>query len=187
MKLSWRRIRRDLTGDKRKFAVGMALTAVALLLWGRLLLKDVPRTAVAEPKEPIAELQAPSTPAARPDKPRGQTVVLPAYGPIERDLFAFDGAFYPQVESIDQTVDSRPKSPADPTDEQVKEQRLRASIRIEARSLKLQSTLLGRRPRAMINGQLLEPGQTIQGFELKEVRTRQVTLVKRGLAVELEM
>ncbi len=183
----WRQMKTELLADKRKLGLGISLLAVALLLWGRLLLKDVPRTATADPDATAQTTdEATNTPAGF-DRPDEAVVVVPMYGPVERDLFAFDPTFYERIEQPEQTVQPQPKSDPASADADTREQQLRASVLIESRKLTLQSTLLGKTSRAMINGVLLEPGETIGGFELKQVRTRQVTLVRHGIEVVLEM
>jgi hypothetical protein len=187
MSISWKRIHEQMMAQKQKVALCTMLLAVALLLWGRLLLKDVPRTAVADPKA-VAKAGEPIQGADVSTDNQGKIVtIIPAFDRVERDLFAFDPTYYPRTEQPSQTVQSDPKSASPQTDEDSKQQQLRTSVLIESRNLKLQSTLLGKRSRAMINGVLMEPGEEILGFELKEVRTRQVMLVKQGIEVVLEM
>ena len=47
---------RALTADKKKLSIVVVLLAMLLLLWGRLLLKRVPRTAVAEPETTTSDV-----------------------------------------------------------------------------------------------------------------------------------
>ncbi len=51
----------------------------------------------------------------------------------------------------------------------------------------LQSTILGERPRAVINGTTVAPGQRIKGFEVKGVMPRRVVLEMNGVEVYLDM
>lgn len=50
-----------LTADRRKFGAFLTLVALGLLLWGRLLLHNVPRTATAEPSFVHAALEPDNT------------------------------------------------------------------------------------------------------------------------------
>jgi len=182
-----RRIKQQLLADKRKLGLMVSLLGLALLLWGRLLLKDVPRTAVADP-EPKQVAEAEPEPDTETIRRRTRPTVRVADRPMRyRDLFALDSRYFPLAEDASQKPESPDKSPGDLVDEQDERRRLRLAVESQARSLKLQSTMLGKDSRALINGVLLEPGQTIEGFELKEVRSRQVTLVMRGIEVTLEM
>ncbi len=184
----WQRI----TGDKRKLGVMFALLCVAMLLWGRLLLKDVPRSAVAEPAasqapdtEPDKNIDSgPSTPQSRlADRPVIQVSLVDR---VARDPFAFDPTRFPRIGNEDETAAVRTKLVEEPTDDDQQRQSHKA-IELAARRLNLQSTLLGAQSRAMINGQLLSVGESIQGFELIDVRSRQVTVRKDNVEVVLEM
>jgi len=192
MNRALKQLKRDLLADKRKLGLGVTLVAVALLLWGRLLLKDVPRTAVADPK-PDRQANASTPPEAAPTPapgPVGQQppeVVLEPPRPGARDLFAWQPRFYPGAFAEPENDESSQKSGSDSADQDQQRRQLRRAVLAEAASLNLQSTMLGDRSRAVIGGVLLETGQSIRGFELVEVRPRQVTLVKHGVKVTLEM
>ncbi len=186
--MNWAKIRRQLLADKRKVALMMSLLAVAMLLWGRLLLKDVPRSAVADPDENASASTQPDTNSAAPtDNVRLEVVQVRGLAPVERELFAFDTQAYPRIAKPQAKLDVDPKSGVHPTDEMMQQQAERMAVYAAARGLTLQSTLLGTRNRAMINGVLLEPGDTILGFELKSVGDRQVVLARDGVQVTLEM
>jgi len=187
--MKWARLKRQLFADKRKLGLMVSLLAVALLLWGRLLIKDVPRSAVAEPdKEVAADTSSPADQSPEStDKAERRVVRIRKFAPAGRELFAFDPDRYPRAERPKPKVDPSPKSGSDRTDEQDKREVARMAVYSAARGLTLQSTLLGSPNRAMINGVLLEPGEKILGFELKTVRNRQVTLARDGIEVTLEM
>jgi len=182
-------LRRQLLSDKRKLGLMFSLCLVALLLWGRLLMKNVPRTAVATPEAAIAgaagQTPAASTPST--DKPVKPPVLVAAYGPVSRDLFAFDPVHYGRIETEENGGNPLAKLVDEKVDEIKQRQQERMAVQAAAGQLRLQSTLLGHVNRAMINGVLLEPGQKILGFELTDVRARQVTLVRDGIEVTLEM
>lgn len=187
-----RQLKHDLLAERKKVIMGGALLSVALLLWGRLLLKDPPRTAVADPKpDRVARADRPdraAPPARRADDATARPVVevgpLPSVG---RDLFAFDHRHYPGAFPDRRDRQDLPKSDPGTVDQDVSRRASRRAVLDQASSLTLQSTMLGARSRALIDGVLLETGQTIRGFELIEVRARQVTLVKQGVEVTLEM
>ena len=56
-----------------------------------------------------------------------------------------------------------------------------------ARSLKLQTTIVGAHPRAVINGQLVGPGDKIAGFTVRRILDRKVIVEMDGVQVRLEM
>ncbi len=188
--MKWTKFKRQLLADKRKLSLIVILSALMLLLWGRLLLKNVPQTAVADPNQPDAAslpfMQDAPT-AAKPDKPVRPPVRIEAFPRVQRELFAFDSDRYPRVPDAEIDAPVEPKSDVESTDEMLQQRNRRQAVREAARQLTLQSTLMGSPARAMINGVLLEPGEMIAGFELKTVRNRQVVLARDGVEVTLEM
>ncbi len=186
--MSFQSFKQQLLADKRKLGVVTTLLLVGLLLWGRLLLKNVPRTAVAEPDK-LAQQQPADGGAAvsavagalRPE------VLIADYGPVERDLFVFDPVYYASASGSSVDPGSSGKSGLDPTDEQKQQMARELAVLAAAGSLTLQATLLDEPNRALINGELIEEGQVIQGFELRNVEERKVTLVRDGVEVVLEM
>jgi hypothetical protein len=171
--------------DKKKFALIAGLGCVMLLLWGRLILKQVPRTAVADPAPTsvASASSSPSTDALRRkviavNKPIVE-VKLPTVS--KRDLFAVDLTSYPtdEVAPTERTSD-KPKETV-VVDEV--EQQLQAMVG----RIQLQSTVLGARPCAVINGQIVQVGQSYEGLVLKEVQNRLVILEFNGRLVRLRM
>lgn len=193
MSIDFEKIKRQMLADKKKLGMLVMLAFVGLLMWGRLLMQDVPRTATAKPK-PSATTQATTTnPQAKLSKASSVTrqlpeVVVDLRDTVDRDLFAFHGRGYPPVA---QETETGPKTTVNPTklvlDPADKAKEREKAIRAEAAQLRVQSTILGAQPRALINGQLVAPGETIQGFELTEVRPRSVTLIKESVEIVLEM
>jgi hypothetical protein len=181
MSTVWPRWFRNLTANQRKVSLMIGLVGVGLLLWGRLLFKDVPRTALADPTD-----QAAASPAAPEARRAGRPVVRVVLSPrLERDLFALDARYYParrgNPASIEAVTPPAPDKFAPQTTD-VQQQVLDAR-----HGLVLQTTILGDRPRAMINGQVMSPGDKIGGFTLRKVLPRGVILEMNGIEVRLEM
>jgi len=173
---------RRITADKKKLSIMVGLLAVLMLLWGRLLLKEVPRTAVADPV--MTTQVANNRGAARSsqiDSLARLEVELP--GNLGRDLFALDVTAYTPVQKKPIVEVSVEKSPREISDEQLKA----SQVRQAATGLKLQTTMHGAQPLALINGELIQVGQTIRGFELIQVLPRQVVLRMNGIDIHLEM
>ena len=61
------------------------------------------------------------------------------------------------------------------------------AIRARAQAFSLQSTVLGRSPTALINGQVLRKGDWISGFRLKAIASNYCIVSKNGVDVELHM
>ena len=185
MKQHLNQIIQQITSDKKKLGVMICALAIGLLLWGRLLLQGVPRTATAD--DPTKTAQAAdnkadsSAASSLPDKPLPVVHVDLPSDP-GRDLFGIDPSRYkrtpgqgpsnPVAKSGRITPDDDPRT---------------ATVREEAAELKLESVLTGTQPRAYINGYLLAPGDEYEGFTLIQVTDRHVLLTKYGLIIRLRM
>ena len=180
------RIQRELK-DPKKASLVVLLIAVSMLLWGRLLLKHVPQMASADPAAAVStpvdsggmgELSGPVLPE-RADKP---IVAVDLAQDVSRDLFLLPHDKYEPVE--DETNAQEPgKSPAEPADDRG----WRRAVREAASELSLQSVVTGDQPRAIINGQLVAPGQAVDGFTVTRVAERFVELEKDGMTVRLKL
>jgi hypothetical protein len=171
--------KKQLLADKKKSGAMIALLAVGLLLWGRLLLKDVPKTATAEPKQQAVENDQDALAILQ----RSQSQVEVDWpADLPRDLFAFDASRYRRT-LTDDTVAEEEKSPRALTDKDIKIEALRR----RARDLTLQSVITGSDPRAMINGRLMQVGQSVDGFELLEIHERSVILRMQDVKLRLGM
>ncbi len=175
----------QITADKKKLGIMICALAIGLLLWGRLLLQGVPRTATAD--DPVAKTQttdnkdtqtARSVNASKPV----QVIHIDLPSNPGRDLFGIDPSRYRRTPGTSQN-NSGPKSARVPTDGDPQ----MAVVREEAMELRLESVLTGSQPRAYINGLLLKPGDEIEGFTLLKVTDRHVLLTKYDLFIRLRM
>lgn len=175
-----------LTRDRKKLATVVLLLAVMLLMWGRLLLKHVPQTAVAKPPTAVASAGADGRGARGDQQPGVRRVVqVDLSTQLARDLFAVNWDFYPQATGGSDPNQSSGTEKSGPG--AVDDSRGEDAVRRAADGLQLQTTILGANPRAVINGQVLKPGQTISGMTLLKVLPRQVILEMQGQQVKLEM
>lgn len=71
--------------------------------------------------------------------------------------------------------------------ERERQARRTAAVRQAAAALKLQSTIAGAAPAAMISDALVRPGDRIGGFEVVEIGERTVVVRKEGVRVTLRM
>lgn len=168
---------RQLTADKKKLSMMIALLAVAMLMWGRLLLQRVPRTATADPVAvQAAQANGPTTTEYR----ILPVVTIEPAPRLTRDLFALDAERYVKVAEAT-------AAPAKSDPDRADEERAAEAVHEAARRLSLQSIVQGSRPRAMVNGQLLAVGQKIEGFVLVRIDQRHVLMRKDGVEVPLSM
>ncbi|MEO1237307.1 MAG: hypothetical protein AAFX76_11020 [Planctomycetota bacterium] len=163
--------------DRRRAATVASLAAVGMLLWGRLLLKQVPQTASADgPDTALASGNAPS--AARAS---GGTVTLDKPQPLTRDLFRLDPNRYSRTLSEEPLLNEAKLG--QPSPDEVK----RMAVVEAAAELRLQSVTLGEVPAAFINGRLVRVGGRVEGFELLHCDERSAVLEKDGVKVRLRL
>lgn len=177
---------KQLTADKKKLSIVVVLLAVMLLLWGRLILKKVPKTATAKPAK-VTSVEPDKKPEVKvtPKLDTEHVVYVDLPTSMTRDLFAFDPTGYPKSVSDVDDSERNPerKSDSDSSDVDDTADRIKKALR----GLTLQTTILGARPRAVINGQVLSPGDTIEGLTVREVHARGVVLELNGRRFKLEM
>ena len=166
------------TADKKKLGMMLGLLAVGLLLWGRLMLKQVPQVATATGGGAVAAAVqgGDATRAGR------ETVKLALPTPVERDLFALAADRYRAIPIETKSQPNLPKLDLGPSDESV-----RRAVLEDARGLRLQSVTLGDVPAAFINGRLVRLNATIDGFTLLHCDERSAVLEKHGTKVRIRM
>jgi hypothetical protein len=173
---------KTLKSDRKKALLLGGMVAVGMLLWGRLLLKQVPRTATAVPDVAAevsgSDLDLEALAAVAEGRP---VVRLELPTAPDRDLFEINPSHYNRTAASD-NADLEPNNRPGVSDDQ--EQRQLARL---ASGLRLQSVVLGTHPRAMINGRMLEVGQQIDGFTLLELDLRTAVLEIDGQRVRLRM
>ena len=190
MSAPMRKLSKQLMANKKQFYMLLAVVAVALLLWGRLLLKNPPRSAMAKPRAAAAATGAGDAQADNTDSfvfTRWKTVHVDLPEGEPRDLFLFDPAGYPRVvvqpKKVDDPGPVSGKSDPQPDDKLHKMEELTK----RAAALKLQTTLDGAQPQALINGRLMLEGQQIDGFTVQKILARQVVIEIEGVEFRLKM
>jgi len=165
--------------DKQRAGLMMGLAAVGMLLWGRLLLKQVPQTASADDKPAwLADAEAEvgkSLVGLR------EVVSLVKPSNPDRDPFLLDPNRYKPLLSEGDLLNGAK------LDEELTDEAKRMLVVNTAKGLRLQSITLGEVPAVFINGRLIRLGGSIEGFELLNCNERSVVLVKHGVKVRLSM
>ena len=182
MNARWKQLARKVTGDKKKLSMIVLLSVALLLLWGRLLLKQVPRTALAEPESPATESDAGASAAPGVGAPLRQTVYLDLPRALDRDLFHLDPGRYRRMGTT-QEPDGGAKSATESVDNDGEMEAIRRWVR----GLELQAAILGDEPTAMIDDQLYRVGDRVNGFAVTTIGARYVTLSKGEIEIRLEM
>ena len=166
--------------DKQQTGTVLGLIAVGMLLWGRLLLKQVPQTASADDKPAwLAEVEAEVQ--GQVIGPRGAALVLTIPVAPSRDPFLLDSNRYKRALLDDNLINGAK------LDEELTDDAKRERVVEEAHQLRLQSITMGDVPAAFINGRLIRINGSIDGFELLTCDERSAVLVKHGIKVRLGM
>ncbi len=189
----------EITQDRKKFGVMCTLLAMGILLWARLIiLQDVPKTGFAAPSDAENSEEAGSS------VPGGNNgaqsvdesdliaelpiIYLDTDAQLARDFF--ERLTIAPVETEESTqlpsVDSKSETEQPEDSEEVELERRRA-VEKAATALRLESILGGSRPIAVINGRVVTPGDTVDGFVLETVGKRMVVLRSGDFRVELEL
>jgi hypothetical protein len=79
------------------------------------------------------------------------------------------------------------KSLSSRADQQEQRQILIDNVRIAAASLKLESTIMGAHPGAMVNGNMVREGDDVAGFRVVSIEARQVIVEREGVKLALLM
>jgi len=190
---TWVRLRCELLADKRKTAVMGALLAVAVIIGLRLAISD------SGPKKATAAQPATSVVAAGGDLPTAPPASHPQRSEVAlyleqidstvgRDLFATDYGVYPMAEVKPTRPDSDGSANSRMRDAALRErQRQEILVRGLAQKLVLQSTMPGDPPTAIINGQVVRPGQTFMDFEIRKIEFGSCLVAHGTIEVTLTM
>jgi hypothetical protein len=59
------------------------------------------------------------------------------------------------------------------------------NLRGQALQLKLQSTVLGASPKALVNGQLVRVGDVVASFRVTKIEARRIVVEREGIKLEV--
>lgn len=193
---------RSLKADPKKTGSLGVLVLVLLVLLAKQFMGGAPsRPAAASASESTSTGQMSLTTVTASDA-RQQAVVTaiqkwsePVVPPISRNLFDVRIDYFPMDGSgTSKTVgndegfwSTLEKSLTQRTDERHRHENLVASFTADAEKLKLQSTLPGPQPRAMIDGKLVGEGSVVASFRIVKIDARKVIVEREGIRLEIQM
>jgi hypothetical protein len=114
--------------------------------------------------------------------------------PLSRNLFVINYDFFPQdgstpaplrVQQGDGFWDHIAKSMTARADQKREREVLVENLRLQAQQLKLQSTVLGALPRALVNGQLVRVGDVVASFRVTKIEARRIVVEREGIKLEV--
>jgi len=188
--------------DPKKVVVLGVLILVLVGLWAKMSLGGGGAKAAA------AMTVTPSAPAPSIDsnnKPKNvDTVAMlrdwvtePLPQSVSRNMFEIKLDYYP-MDAAHAVKDSGTVN--DPTfweklaksidaqaDQQHKRENLIQNLRQQAGQLSVTSTLMGPKPKAMVNGVMVGEGEVVAQFRVAEIRARSVVVEREGIKLEIPM
>jgi len=116
-------------------------------------------------------------------------------GPLSRNPFAVPLDCYPTDTSKNDDPASTgtgywnlvSKSMSSRADQQEQRQILIDNVRIAAEALKLDSTIMGAAPGAMVNGEMVREGSVVDGFRVLKIEARQLIVEREGVKLAITM
>jgi hypothetical protein len=114
--------------------------------------------------------------------------------PLSRNPFVINYDYYPQdgtrpalprTPQGDGFWDQLAKSMTARADSIKEHQMLVENLRLQAAQLKVQSTVMGAKPRALINGEFVGEGSIVASFRVAKIEARRIVLEREGIKLEV--
>jgi hypothetical protein len=115
---------------------------------------------------------------------------------LSRNLFVVNYDFFPQdgskpaplrVPQGDGFWDHVAKSLTARADQKKEREVLVENLRLQAAQLKVQSTVMGASPKALINGELVGVGGVVASFRVAKIEARKIVVEREGIKLELRL
>lgn len=165
--------------DRKKIVTVLALVVVGLLLWGRLLLKQVPRSAVADQLAKAANTSQGSSDNFRVASVQRPKAFVSVPNDGARDNFAMESSVY---DNFRYELKNNDQGKLHSNNAEITEDTDGPQFRQEELTL---DGLAGQS--VVVNGQAVKLGQRIGGWKLIWIGHRHVILQRKGKQVELKM
>ena len=204
----WDRISEALRKDSKKAAVLTFLVAVLGILWVRMAMKGHDGAKTANAATMGLPTQGDSASPGTPDKSREAAAALRDWidaprAPLGRNLFAVNLDHFPQ-EARPVTEEKAEvggfwgelaKSMSYQADVRKERQILLENLQQQASQLRLQTTVMGARPKAVVNGEMVGEGQSVAcgsgdsrtEFRVLKIEARRIIIEREGIRLEVPM
>lgn len=199
---SWfARLARAAQADPKKASVLVILVLVMAVMWVRLL--GGPSAGPAAASASATGARADSVLAPLPSRAAGARAnsvialhewAIKPLSPLGRNPFTINFDFFPQngakvpvlrAPQGDGFWDQLAKSMTARADQRKEHEVLVENLRLQAAQLKVQSTVMGPSPRALINGELLGVGDVVASFRVEKIEARRIVVEREGIKLEL--
>lgn len=191
--------------DPKKAGILAVLGVVMIVLWVRLVGgSGGPTPASAN----TTGFRADGSSIAVPDNLRGPGKPSPTLASLlewhrkptspllSRNLFVVNYDFFPQdgskpaplrLHQGDGFWDQVAKSMTARADQKKEREVLVENLRLQAAQLKVQSTVMGASPKALINGELVGVGGVVASFRVAKIEPRKIVVEREGIKLELRL
>lgn len=194
-----KKLLRQAKADPKKAAVLVVLVAIMGFMWVRVL-----GGKSAGPTPASASVNAARAASTVADNLRASRANAASASLLEwtrrpvaslsRNLFAVNYDFFPQ-DGTKQAVlrapqgdgfwDQLAKSMTSRADQKKEREVLVENLRLQAAQLKVQSTVMGASPKALINGDMVGEGDVVASFRVSKIEARRIVLEREGIKFEL--
>jgi hypothetical protein len=192
-KTNWRdKLIATVSASPGKSSFAGFLAVILVVLWARFLLwgHHPASASAATARQAAASVQAGRAgdfPVFSDEAAALQKWAHQPLQPLTRNPFDIPLDEYPRDASAHGYSDLVTKSATSQADQQEQRQILIDNVRIAAGSLKLQSTVIGAHPSAMVNGQMVREGDDIAGFRVLKIEARQIIVEREGIELAVLM
>jgi hypothetical protein len=170
------------------------LLVVMLVLWIRMLSNGPASATAAFIRRSVQSVEAITdngklTQAASSSSPVLDWLAQPRR-PVERNLFAIHLEYYARANETAPATESPEdpeKSANEAADQDREKQILLGNLQSQAATMKLQTTVMGPVPTALVNGQLVKEGDSIDGFKVVRIDPRRMVIEQAGVTLEIWM
>jgi hypothetical protein len=76
---------------------------------------------------------------------------------------------------------------ASKADQRKERQILIENLQLQAMQLRLQSTVMGATPRALLNGDMVREGDVVASFRVLKIEPRRIVVEREGIKLEIPM
>jgi hypothetical protein len=185
------KVRLALARDPKRTSVMAGLAVIMLILWGRMLMGGPAAATASFIRRSVSALTdgPPAQPRLQASSPVLDWLAKPK-APVSRNLFAIHLDYYARAGDHDKAGDAAVESmnaTGDEADQKRERQILLENLQSQASKMKLQTTMMGNPPQAMVNGELVKEGDIIGGFVVVQIQPRRVVIQQDGVVLEIVM
>ena len=184
------KLRAALSRDPKRTSLMAGLAAIMLFMWIRMLGSGPSSATASFIRRSVAAM---TTAKPEPARSAGSTPVLEwlakPKASLQRNLFLVHLDFYARARDRTLATQFQESQIDVSTDEDRQKERqiLIENLQTQATRFKLQTTMMGTVPKAVINGQLVQEGDALGNFIVSRIAAQRVEIRQDGVTLEIVM